>query len=478
MFDPQNYLIASKLFTQLLGLIYFAAFGAFLFQIRGLMGREGILPVESFLQWIWQRAGTKAYRYVPTLFWLNASDEALMAVAALGTLFSILLFFYVYPVLMLILIYILYLSILSVGQAFLSFGWEMFLMEITVNAILMNMTATPNPAVWVSLNLLLFRFHFQGGIVKLFSRDVNWRNLTAVAYHYQTQPIPNMIAWYAHKLPLWFHKASTAIMFFVELVVPFAIFTPAFLFGEEVRLAVFFCFMYLQLMIWLTGNFSYLNHLTAVFSIILVSDRYLSPFLHPFFGALPQGQSPLVVEGIVTIAGILLVTMQLMTLWNHLYYPNAFFARLLGNVQPFHIVCRYGIFAVMTTKRYEVVVEGSDDDENWKEYGFYYKPSELDRRPRRISPYQPRLDWQIWFLPFSSYQDEEWFQNFMTHLLVGSKHVLALIRFNPFPERPPKYVRALIYDYKFTDWQTKKRTGQWWRRTLVGSYSPTFALRK
>lgn len=346
-------------------------------------------------------------------------------------------------------------------------------MEITVNAILLNMTATPNMAVWISLNLLLFRFHFQGGIVKFFSRDVNWRNMTAVAFHYQTQPIPNMTAWYAHKLPLWFHKASTAAMFFIELAAPFGIFIPALLMGHEIRLAVFACFFFLQLMIWLTGNFSYLNHLTAAFSVILVSDAYLSHFFAP----IAPGQSSSALEGIATMGGILLTAMQLMTLWNHLYTPLTVFARLLSKVQPFHCVCRYGIFAVMTTKRYEVVVEGSDDGEEWKEYGFYYKPSELERRPRHISPYQPRVDWQIWFLPFSAYEDEEWFQNFLFHLLKGSPHVLSLIRFNPFSEKPPKFVRSLFYDYEFTTWEERKRTGHWWKRTLIGSYSPAFSIR-
>lgn len=471
MFDPQHYLIASKLFTQLLGAIYFAAFGAFLFQIRGLIGSAGILPVEKFLDGLRRRAGKRAYYYVPTLFWLNASEKALMGVTALGTLLSVLLLFNICPLLMLICLYILYLSILSAGQDFLSFGWELFLMEITVNAILLNMTTIPNPVVWMSLNLLLFRFHFQGGIVKLFSRDANWRNLTAVAYHYLTQPIPNTVAWYAHKLPLWFQKFSTGFMFFVELAVPFFIFTP----WEEVRLAVFFFFIGLQFAIWLTGNFSYLNHLTAAFSIILVSDTYLSPI----FGAIPQPlPSPLLLEGVVTLAGGTLLALQLMNLWHHIYRPHPRIARCFAWIQPFHLVCRYGIFAVMTTKRYEVVVEGSDDGENWLEYGFYYKPTELNRRPRRISPYQPRLDWQIWFLPFSDFDDEEWFQNFLVHLLRGSPQVIALLRTNPFPEKPPKYIRALFYDYVFSDWQTKKREGRWWSRTLIGPYSPVLVLRK
>lgn len=470
MFDPQHYLIATKLFTQLLGFIYFAAFGAFLFQIRGLIGKEGILPVENFLDWIKMRAGKRAYYVVPTLFWVNCSDKALMSVVSLGTFFSLLLLFNICPLIMLLLLFPLYLSIISVGQDFLSFGWEMFLMEITANAILLNMTPSPNPLVWISLNLLLFRFHFQGGIVKLLSRDPNWRNLTACAYHYLSQPIPNVVAWYVHKLPLWFHKLSTLFMFIVEMVVAFGIFVPS----QEVRLFVFIAFAGLQFMIWATGNFSYLNHLTIVFSIILVSDAYLAPI----FGAPPTPEpTPLILEGLVMLGGAILVTLQLMSLWNHLIFPNPVFTKLLAKVQPFHIINRYGIFAVMTTKRYEVVVEGSEDGVLWKEYGFYYKPSEITRRPRRISPYQPRIDWQIWFLPFSRYEEEEWFQNFMTHLLLGTPHVLKLLRHNPFPDKPPRYVRALFYDYEYSNWD-EKRSGIWWRRALVRPFSPTLALRK
>lgn len=464
MFDPQNYLIASKLFTQLLGAIYLAAFGAFLFQIRGLLGRQGILPVEFFLDWMKRRGGRRAYYYVPTLFWFNASDAALMGVTVAGTLCSLLLLFNIYPLLMLILLYILYLSILNVGQEFLSFGWEMFLMEITLNAILLNIA--PALVVWMSLNLLLFRFHFQGGIVKLLSCDPNWRNWTACAFHYETQPIPNVAAWYVHKLPLWFHKMATGLMFFVELVVPFGIFAP----WEEVRLIAFFFLAGLQLLIYLTGNFSFLNHLTAIFSIILVSDTYLGYF----FPIPTAGNSSL----FASFCGAIFLLLQLFNLCNHLIRPNRFLARCLALVQPFHLVSRYGIFAVMTTRRYEVVVEGSDDGGEWKEYGFYYKPSEVTRPPRRISPYQPRLDWQIWFLPFNRYEEEGWFQNFLTQLLLGSPQVLKLLRDNPFPDKPPRYVRALFYDYKFSDFETKKRLGHWWKRTLLGAYAPVLTLRK
>lgn len=468
MLDTDNYVIGTRLFIQLLGGIYFFAFGAFLFQIRGLIGKEGILPIQNYLELVKRHFGPKRFYFTPSVFWINASDTALMIVVAAGTLLSLLLFFNVWPSLILVLLMILYLSIIQTGQDFLSFGWELFLMEVSLNAFLLSLTTVPNVFVWISLNLVLFRFHFQGGAVKLQSRDPNWRNLTGVWYHYQSQPIPNTLAWFAHKLPLGFHRFSTALMLFIELVIPFGIF-----FGQGMRLGVFFCFTGLQLAIWLTGNFSYLNYLTVVLSVILVSDAYLAPI----FGPAPEAlQPPLGLDISLSLIGGVLILLQLISLWNHFFPSKALFRKVLEAIQPFHCINRYGIFAVMTTKRYEIVVEGSEDGEEWKEYYFYHKPTELDRRPRRISPYQPRLDWQAWFLPFRQAEDSTWFHNFLVRLLQGSPHVLSLLRQNPFPEKPPKFIRAMVYDYEFTDWATRKATGQWWTRKLVGFYSLPMSL--
>jgi len=318
------------------------------------------------------------------------------------------------------------------------------------------------------INFLLFRFHFQAGAVKLQSRDSAWSNFTAIAYHYLTQPIPNLLAWLAYKWPLWFQKLSCFFMFAVELVVPFGIF-----FSETIRFGVFIAFFSLQLMIWLTGNFSFLNHLTAVFCIILLSNRYLEPI----FGQPPTLQEvPVGLNIILTAVGAVLLFLQVVQ-WIHHYFPNAWFSHVLRLQAPFHLANRYGIFAVMTTKRYEIVIEGSEDGKEWKEYTFYWKPSELDRRPRRISPLQPRLDWQVWFLPFHSFEQADWFQRFILCLLRGNKPVLSLLRHNPFPEKPPLYIRVLMYDYTFTDWSTLKKTGRWWNRVLVGPYCPPLTLR-
>lgn len=467
MLEPLNYSIAIDLFLRFMGLIYFVAIGAFLPQIVGLLGKEGILPISDFLKAIRRRFGTKGYYYVPTLFWLGADNVILLGTVGLGMVCAVLLMVGVATPWMLLILYILYLSIVSAGQDFLSFGWEMFLLEITANAFLLSLSPT-NVAVWISLNILLFRFHLQAGAVKLLSRDSTWRDLTALAYHYQTQPLPNTQAWYAHKMPLWFQKLSGAFMFFIELAVPFGI-----LFGNEwVRLICFVFLFGLQFMIWFTGNLSYLNHMTAAFCVILLSNTFLMPlFSMPLFKPTHWA-----INIPVTIAAITLSLLQLSNVWYHLIKPFALFQKISDKISPFHIINRYGIFAVMTTKRIEIVVEGSDDGYVWKEYGFKFKPTELSNRPKRISPFQPRLDWQMWFLPFSNFQTNRWFQNFLYRLLLGSPYVMGLLRDNPFPQKPPIYVRAVAYDYVFTTFEERKATGNWWKRQFKGIYAPVMKL--
>ena len=460
MFDPSSYTIAAHLFPKLLGFIYFFAFGAFLFQITGLIGKNGILPLGEYLKEIKRSYPHNHHFLAPTLFWINSSDAALKGVVAAGTILSILLMLGAYPPPILLVIYFLYMSIVVAGQDFLSFGWEGFLLEITANAFFLTLTDIPNIMVWISINLLLFRFHFQGGAVKLQSGDKNWKNLTGVAYHYLSQPIPNAVAWYACKLPMWFQKLSTLLMLVIELIIPFGMIGP-----DWMRLGVFFCFVGLQFFIWMTGNFSYLNHLTAVFSILLVANIYLEGWF-----SLPEiTPSWDVTTWLCAAAGTLFTVLQLTQLYNH-FVPRLKLSYFLRFLSRFYLINRYGIFAIMTTGRREVIFEGSDDGLEWKEYCFYHKPSEVDRRPRRISPYQPRIDWQAWFLPLGGGRHEAWMQLFIYHLLKGTPEVLSLIRINPFEGRPPKYVRAALYDYTYTTFKEKKETGHWWKRKYLGLF--------
>jgi len=464
---PDQYSMILHYFPQLIGVIYLFVFWPFLFQIKGLFGKQGILPMTPYLNSIHLSYGRKAYYYIPSVFWVSSKDKTLVIFAIFGTLLSILTILGIFPLVWIPILFILHLSITTAGQEFLSFGWESFFLEISLYSYLLLITPAPTFGMWWCLNLLLFRFHFEAGISKLMTNDSSWNTFTGVDFHYLTQPIPNTVAWHAKKLPMWFQKLSCVLMFIAEIPLPFLVFGT-----EDLRLAAFFGLAGLQFFIWLTGNFSYLNHMTVIFCLILLGDSYLEPLLGK---ANPPASNSLFLEAAMGIVAGIFILGQCLRILSH-FYPKRFYLKPLVKISPFHILNRYGIFAVMTTKRYEIVIEGSDDGEEWKEYLFKWKPSELSRRPRRVSPYQPRLDWQIWFLPFTTFRHEPWVKNFLYRLLEGSPDVLKLIRENPFPDCPPKFIRAQMYDYEFTTRKERRETGDWWKRTYVGSYSPTYQL--
>jgi|694.fasta_scaffold14034_9 hypothetical protein len=468
MFSSEDYTIAASLFPRLLGFIYFFAFGAFIFQIKGLIGQEGILPLKNYLSLLKNYYKQRRYYFAPTVFWWNSSDAALVVVSAIGTALGVGLMFGFFPPLLLFLCYVLYLSIVTAGQDFLGFGWEGFLLETTVHAFFISLTSIPNFVVWFSVNFLLFRFHFQAGMVKLISKDPAWRNLKAIAYHYLTQPLPNTVAWFVHKLPMPFQKLTCIVMFVIEIVAPFGIFLT-----EEVRFGVALLFIGLQLGIWATGNFSFLNHLTVALTVLLISNRYLELF----FSAPEVVSASISTTVLLSIFGAGMLFLQMARMWHH-YLKSGWLSRLFYWTSPYFLANKYGIFAVMTVRRYEIVVEGSDDQLHWKEYAFRWKPSETTRRPRRISPYQPRLDWQAWFLPFQSFESAFWFHNFLFRLLKGSKPVLSLMRINPFPDKPPKYVRAIAYDYVYSNFKELRQEKIWWKRVFVTDYSPILSLKE
>jgi hypothetical protein len=147
-------------------------------------------------------------------------------------------------------------------------------------------------------------------------------------------------------------------------------------------------------------------------------------------------------------------------------------------LSPLRTFNSYGLFAVMTTTRPEIIIEGSDDGVHWLPYEFKYKPGDVRRRPRFVEPHQPRLDWQMWFAALSDYRRNPWLVNFCVRLLQGSPSVLALLEHNPFPNVPPRFIRAVEYDYHFTDFAARRKTGAWWRRQRVGEYLPPISLRE
>lgn len=480
--ERTTFYLSRWLFLRGLGCIYLIAFLSLWVQIHGLVGSNGILPAEQYLEAVRQQIGIEGYYLVPTLFWLNTSDTFLHLLCAGGVLFSLVLIAGFVPSFTLIGLWTLYLSLVSVGQVFLSFQWDVLLLEVGFLAIFfapLQLRDTPtHPSqlstafLWL-LRWLLFRLMFASGFVKLASDEV-WRNLTALNFHYETQPLPTWFGWYVHQLPEWFHKVSVIGMFAVELVVPFLIFAPR-------RLRTLGCIglIGLQILIILTGNYCFFNLLTIALCLLLIDDvmwkallpKRFIPTIHPVEKPLRQYRR----IGTAVAATLLLLLSGIRfggQLFREAPLPD------VAWIAPFRSVNTYGLFADMTESRPEIIVEGSNDRITWKTYQFRWKPGDLTVAPKWVAPHQPRLDWQMWFAALQgSYQNTPWFLNFMGALLQGKSDMLQLLAENPFPEAPPRYIRAALYDYSFTDATTKRSEGAWWFREWKGIYCPAISLR-
>jgi hypothetical protein len=339
--------------------------------------------------------------------------------------------------------------------------------------------------LWL-LRWLLFRLMFCSGAVKLLSNDTAWHGLTALTYHYETQPLPTPPAWYAHQWPVWFHKASCAGMFFVELALPFCIFLP-----RRPRFVAFWAFTLLMLGIALTGNYTFFNLLTVALCVVLLDDfalvrfaparwseRVMSgprpPWLRPWPRPLAWARGAVLMLLVGLVLGVTAV--QLLGMARVRWSSDHALVKLYRWVAPLRSVNSYGLFAVMTTSRPEIVVEGSHDGRTWQAYEFRHKPGDLRRAPTFVAPHQPRLDWQMWFAALGNVRGNPWFVNFCFRLLQGRPEVLALMADNPFTDRPPAFVRAVVYDYHFTTPEERRKDGAWWRREFKGEYCPPLSL--
>ena len=499
--ERAQYLLTRSLALRLLGLVYLIAFVSWLPQVRGLIGSEGILPATALLQSARTELGSRAYFALPTLAWLSSTDRALQLLTSAGIAVSLPIIAGIAVGPCLLLAWVLYLSQVSIGQDFMAFQWDILLLEAGFLAIFIapwrsfRMRAlapaagsdssaaipAPSPAIVWLFRWLVFRVFFLSGIVKLQSGDSSWRNLTAMSFHYLTQPLPNAIAWYMYQLPLWFQKLSTAIVLGWELFVPLLVFAPRRLRHWGASLLIL-----LQILILLTGNYTFFNLLTIVLCIFLFDDRTLlndlpralrAKFAKRIDGTIPVPR-PLWRKVGVGILAALLVTMSLIDIGERfdVDIPRTV-ASPFAPLAPFYVTGTYGLFAVMTTTRPEIVIEGSNDTKIWREYDFRYKPGDLRRAPGWVAPHQPRLDWQMWFAALGNYRANRWFVNFAVRLLQGSPAVLKLIKDTPFPGHPPRYIRAELYNYRFTSAAEKKATGNWWVREYVGHYLPPIALR-
>jgi len=488
---PERFIISRWVFLRLLGIIYFIAFLSFWLQLDGLIGSNGISPADIYLGSLDINYGWKAYFKIPTLAWINNGDFFLGLIPFAGMLLSGLLIAGILSVPVLVALWFLYLSIVSIGQAFMSFQWDALLLEAGFLAFFLappgfiqklNRESSPSTIIIWLYRFLLFRLMFSSGIGKFVSGDPTWRDFTALNYHYYTQPLPTPIAWYVHQLPEWFHKISVGTVLFIEIVIPFFVFAP-----RRLRHIAGITIMLLQVLIMFTGNYAYFNLLTIALIVLLFDDAFFQSLLLKKLKiinfqkkAIAESNLRRSIKEIVLVAlaafVILLGTIQLVRVFTGYRNLPSFVQNVMRWVSPYRIVNNYGLFTGMTTSRPEIIIEGSNDGQNWLEYGFKYKPVELNKYLPWVAPHQPRLDWQMWFAALGSYQTSPWFPNLMYRILEGSPDVLELLDHDPFPDGPPKYLRAMVYEYKFSGLNTKRATGNLWERELKGLYLPVLTI--
>ena len=479
---PPAYFVARRWFLRALGLIFLIAFVSLWVQIDGLIGSNGIIPVGEFLPAVRAQLGDRAVSILPTLCWFNSSDAFLHFLCGGGVVLSLLLIVGIAPALSLVALVVFYLSLAIAGQTFLSFQWDILLLETGFLSIflapwrLWPKRGTDPPisrAALFLLKLVLFKLTIMSGVVKLTSGDDSWWDLTALDYHYWSQPLPTVIGWWADQSPEWFKRFSVAFCLVVEIIVPFFIWAP-----RRLRLLACGLLVFLQIMIAATGNYCFFNLLTIALCLLLIDDTIW------------RRQNATVIDrrykysdrlSIYAAAIVIVFTLPLNArLIYGAFKPEAEWSPMLGRIyaraEASRIVNGYGLFRVMTKDRREIVVEGSADGIDWKPYEFKWKPGDVMRAPGWCAPHQPRLDWQMWFAALSSYQQNPWFVQTVISLLHGKPKVAALFERNPFPQSPPRYVRATFYRYRFTTTEEHRQTGAWWKRQELGEYLPSVSL--
>ncbi len=463
----EDHQVISWLFIRLLAIIYFIAFLSLAVQITGLVGPDGILPLDEFLRYAFQQRGYLAFTYLPTLFWVNASNTALQIIAYAGCFLSITLFAGYRPRSILILLFIFYLSLFHAGQIFLQFQWDSLLLEAGFLAIFL--TAGPTRILVFLYHWLLFRLRFMSGISKLSSGDPSWANLTALNYYFETEPLPHTGSWYFHQLPESILQAGTLFVFFTELIVPFFIFLP-----RKFRITAVIITIIMQLLVIATSNHNWINLLTIILCLFVLDDRIIKKIVPNFL--LPKDIIKQPAQQKINYAlpffAVLIVGISSITFINNNFSYKApdSIMHLSHIVRSWGIGHTYHVFPTMQTERQELQIEGSYDGRVWKAYQFKYKPGPLDKRPAFIVPHQPRLDWMIWFVPPQFPAFSQWFDQFIIRLKQGSPEVLGLLAYNPFENRPPRFIRVQAFQYKFTSVEEREETGNWWKYRYLGLF--------
>jgi predicted DCC family thiol-disulfide oxidoreductase YuxK/uncharacterized membrane protein YphA (DoxX/SURF4 family) len=486
---PPTYLWARRWFLRALGVIYLIAFVSLWVQVDGLIGSNGISPVNQFLPAVHEQLGGRAYSLLPTLCWFNSSNAFLHFLCAGGVVSSLLLIIGFIPVVSLIALFVFYLSLTIAGQAFLSFQWDILLLETGFLAIFLapwqrwskrGREPPISRAALFLLKLLLFKLMVMSGVVKLTSGDdswgwldhsFHWSAFTALDYHYWSQPLPTVFAWWADKSPEWFKHFSVAFCLAVEIIVPIFIWAP-----RRSRLIAAGLIVFLQIAIAVTGNYCFFNLLTIALCLLLIDDsaigrKYEAVIDRRYSYRLSiYGAIAVIVLTVPINAWLIFTAFKSDASW-----PRPL-AAVYGRVEAFRIANGYGLFRVMTKDRAEIVFEGSADGIDWLPYEFKWKPGDVKRAPGWCAPHQPRLDWQMWFAALGTPQQNPWFGGLVVRLLRGSRDVSRLLARNPFPDQPPRFIRASFYRYRFTTVEEHRQSGAWWKRQELGEYLPTVSL--
>jgi hypothetical protein len=476
--------LVRALYLRSLGLVIVCAFASLWVQIDGLIGSKGIAPAQELLRIAAARLGPEAYWRLPTLLWIDCSDATLHFLCALGVVLGLCLALAApRPAVLLGLVWGLYLSLASVGNVFLGYQWDTLLLETCFFSVAFAASRTPATGVAVLLlRWLLFRLLFLSGMVKLLSGDESWRDLSALTYHYWTQPLPTWTSAYANDLRLSLHHLTCGATLAIEVLAPFGIFGP-----RRARQVSCAAIASLQLAIALTGNYGFFNLLTLVLCIPLLDDRALRGVTPPRLSRWLSGRVPTDVAvpapparlAAIVAAGFFFAVTAcegLERLDAAAFVPGAV-EELLSVLSPLRTFNSYGLFAVMTKERPEILLEGSADGVAWRPYEFRWKPGPLDRRPRFTTPHMPRLDWQMWFAALGNCAEEPWLHAFFMRVLEGDATVDALLAENPFPESPPRYLRSTLWRYRFST-PADRHQGVWWTRERVGAYCPTVTLQQ
>ena len=486
---PPEHRLTRRLFLALFGLVHLAAFVSLWTQVEGLVGSNGILPARELVEWAHEQLGDGGFWGMPTLCWWGASDTLLHGLCAAGVALSIAVVVGVAPRWALLLLWADYLSLVNVGDVFLSYQWDVLLLEATLPAALWAPAAlrprwgAGPPHSWIArwlLIWLLFRVMFLSGAVKLVSGDPTWSNLTALEYHYWSQPLPHALSHYVHHAPVWFHRAGVVGMFAMELGLPWLLFGP-----RRLRYVGAAGIVGLMVMIMATGNYGFFEPLVLVLCVTALDDAALRRLLPRRWRREPaaaEPPSPYQVHPLrpALLASFALVSLTLtgaaglsrLRLGGHLPGP---LGALRAWAAPLRSFNAYGLFAVMTTERPEIAVEGSLDGLEWKPYRFRYKPGDPGRRPRWAGVHMPRLDWQMWFAALRGWRGARWYPAFVRRLLESSPEVLGLLAEDPFDGSPPLYVRSTVAPYTFSS-PVERRGGVWWSRQRGSSYCPTYQL--